>query len=245
MKRVAIERTRLPPGIIQDLLDLDCYLFPPESIDHLSNVCAKHGLPESEAMCFIEDAVVEDSVCMDSARVNIELEVMGKHHLIDEATQVLDVVGPPASGKTLFCHMLISALLEQRPADVLYLDCDGSFSPDLLTKLNCRRTECIKVVKISNWEELVSSLQLGTKFGLIVVDSIASVLRFGVRRRSLMSRILATLLNQVRSVSFLAVIVNQTTTRFVDSSEQESIRVPCLGRSYQELMIRATRISTF
>lgn len=211
----------------------------------LFEVCGDHGLPEAEALKFVEDSKFVGAMEVEDVDFQTHVDVFGKRFKIMSTMKLVNVVGPPASGKSLFCHSLIAAVLNEQDMDVCYIDCDGTFSSILLNRLGCANFPSLRIVRVRNWIELVSTLELQSYCGIIFVDSITPLLRFDVQHLNLKSKIIDSVFALLRRACTLAVVVNQTTTKFVDGDEEDSILVPCLGRAYQRAVEGAEQISTF
>ena len=105
-----------------------------------------------------------------------------------ESDVITTIYGPAGSGKTNFC-ILLSADVVSKGKKVLYIDTDGSFSPERLKQIskgkNLDYTELLenmlfyKPVTFQEQKEVFDKLKnlMTDSLGLIIVDSIAMLYR--------------------------------------------------------------------
>ncbi|XP_057294510.1 DNA repair protein RAD51 homolog 4-like [Hydractinia symbiolongicarpus] len=176
-------------------------------------------------------------------------------------TEMLEVYGPPAVGKTQMCLQVTSVAISAQQANVVYMDTTGSFtttrlvemiesnvkahSPpvmkDMLSRvLHCRifdafgmtsQLECLKEKLESEVAEFCSHVKL------LIVDSIASVITpiLGGQQQhghAIMSKI-GLLLKQIAYEYGIAVLVvnNAVTDDFKNTRQAHRLK-PSLGKSW-------------
>lgn len=203
---IPIEDVWLPRCVKQELLNLQCYIFPPEDLDVFLTACGKHGLPEKEAHRLLQDALQHPS----NRYVGLAL------------------TGSPFSGVIQYCLKRCVEFLSENPRlPIVFIDSEGSFSPVPLTRFGVSGAMLnIMVYRVTTVDELLAACHLAcsTTDCLTIIDSIASILRHSnpaVIQTTL--RCISRLLRGKRSI-----VVNQTTTD-LESGEL----VPCFRRLFE------------
>ena len=164
---IPIELVRLPPSIKQDLLDLDCFLLPPSDMQLYVRICLAHGLTKMEGLRLLHEATTS----------------LGTNE--SESIRIQHLAAPSSSGKTYMCHEKIASVLANcHRACVVYIDCDGSFSPHLILSIKAEivaELDRLIVFRITTVEQLLAACHQATRIpevGLVVIDSIPTFLRF-------------------------------------------------------------------
>lgn len=243
---IPIESAILPRSIRQKLLDVDCFIFPPD-MELFDEICSREGVP-LESKLFIEDN--EREVRQEQCRSKIDRIESGIGH------GIVSIVGPPFSGKTFFCHEALAGVLRGGKSDcAIYIDCDGSFSPSLLgARIGNRslRDGVFLYYRVHDWIELLSTILLVQFEGktdsssLVVVDSIASLMRHEMSER--FGRILRAVCKNLKRLGCQVLLVNQTTTRIMFTTDGISggeNLIPCLGRMYEKTLGEDVHTLTF
>jgi hypothetical protein len=250
---IPIEDAVLPRRIKQRLIDFEIFSFPP-SMEWLSAVCALDGLPIAEATLFIQDN--EEEFHKRGIPKIYSFNLNGRDISLEPG--IVNIVGPPFSGKTYFCHYASALVLDEPGSCVMYLDCDGGFSPSLLStcfKVLSKSVE-ISYFRVHSWMELLcivaSASVRGSVYSLVVVDSMASIFRHELLNegRFRKEKILATLIRNLISLDCVVLLVNQTTTHFSDGDDDayrgrsdEGRLKPCLGRVYEKVLRDCSRVT--
>lgn len=204
---IPIEDVWLPRCVKQELLNLQCYIFPPEDLNVFLTACGKHGLPEKEAHRLLQDALQFPST-----------RYVG-----------LALTGSPFSGVAQYCLKRCVAFSFENPRlPIVFIDSEGSFSPALLTRFGTTDSmlENVIVYRVTTVDELLAACHAacGISDCLTIIDSIASIIRHSspaVIQTTL--RCISHLLRGKRSI-----VVNQTTTE-LESGEL----VPCFRRLFE------------
>lgn len=250
---IPIEDAVLPRRVKQRLIDLESFSFPP-SMESLSAACALDGLPIAEASLFIQDN--EEETQQRGMPEIYSLNLNGR--VISLVPGIVNLVGPPFSGKTYFCHYASALVLDEPCSCVMYLDCDGGFSPSLLS--SCRtglpNHGKFSYFRVHSWWELLcivaSACSRDAVYSLVVVDSIASIFRHELLNEGRFRRekILATLIRNLISLDCAVLLVNQTTTHFPEDDEaggggnESSALKPSLGRVYEKVLRDSSRVTS-
>jgi hypothetical protein len=212
---IPVEFVHIPPMVKQELLNLNEFIFPPSNPTLFIDLCQAHGLPRSEALRFVSDALVGLPNPNPSKFINI--------------------CGPPASGKSFYCHNQIANIFNEKPsASILYLDCDGSFSPHSVKPCFTRSVDALErihVVRCFSWTAAVSVLHVACslpELDMLVIDSIASILRYEENRFKIL-RTIFKLVSQL-TATCKCIVVNQTTTG------EGRIIIPFMHRAYERII---------
>jgi DNA repair protein RadB len=146
---------------------------------------------------------------------------------------ITTIYGPPGSGKTNFCLLAMASLKDRK---ILYVDTEGSFSlsrfmqvcPDYVEVLN--RTIFLTPTTYVEQKEAFEFLRkaVDEKFGLIIIDSIASLYRLelgvsndvqNVNRELGMHMALLTEIARKKKIPVL-----MTSQAYADFEDKEKIR---------------------
>ena len=239
---VAIECTTIPRAILQSLLDANLYLFPPADPGLLIDLCSNVGLPQIEAARFIEDCSAHSPSPLIPA-----LATAPGHAF-------LNVYGPSGSGKTRGCVSAVASSLGTCMSTAVWIDCDGSFSADLLLMSGIPLSSLTRlyVLRAYHWTELVSACNMVPLItphcGALVVDSMSSLLRhelsgsFGEHCKR--TALLTNLVKHLTTLNCSVILTNQMTTKFDDISALDGDALtpelsPCLGKAYKTALSAA------
>lgn len=233
---IPIEVAALPHDVKQALLDLDFFLFPPP-LDVLKEICLCLGIDAAEAELFIQDNTNTASLTVPPYVVEVNANIE-----LSSLDGIIDLVGPPCSGKTHLCHSAVKAMVD---FPVVYIDSDGSFSSHLLARLGMVSLSSIWVYRVFTWHELVSAIHRADihEPRLMVIDSIAGPLRhaFGstddahAQRYRVIKSVCALLRRFQKRHNAIVVAVNQMTSK-IDEARDSSQLVPSLGETYAKAL---------
>jgi len=232
--QVPIEAVFLPRKLRQSLINSEFFLFPP-TMKSLENSCIAVGIPVQEAALFVSDnRLVASSAGYEYIRSSdIYMKTLFSNRIVN-------IVGPPSSGKTYYCMAAANSILKTQSSRVIYIDCDGGFAPSLLDAGNpsCEGHSQFSLLRVHDWMGLVSAILLllddrKRDFSLVVVDSVASLMRHAECGGQIgRERILKVFCDYLRRLKCTVLIVNQTTTKIIDNQDGEGSLVPCMGRTY-------------
>jgi hypothetical protein len=240
---IPIESTRLPREVKQALLNRNEFLFPPQCLSILSDICTELNIPTSEVRGF----------CIDNDPIESlpDCDPLFIHGLSLHWTDgLIDLCGPPISGKTFFCHTLASRVLGNR-SGVVFVDTDGSYSSDIIT---CKETPPL-VFRVYGWEQLLWRVHLleecvkSFQIRLVIVDSIASPFRHALSdhlgRKNQVMKCICDIFREInKRYKCLVVLVNQMTTKIPNGEVRalsDSSLIPSLGKGYQTALTSGGR----
>ena len=233
---IPIEVAALPHDVKQALLDRDFFLFPPP-LDELKEICQCMGIDEDEAELFIKDNANTTSPTAPPHVIEMNANIK-----LSSLDGIIDLVGPPGSGKTYLCHSAVRAAIN---LPVVYIDSDGSFSSHLLDTLGVHSLSSIWVYRVFTWQELVSAIHRADihEPRLLIIDSIAGTLRHAFRftdeahveRYRVMKSVCALLRRFQKRHNAIVVVVNQMTSK-IDEARDSAQLVPSLGETYAQAL---------
>ncbi len=207
---VPIEIVLLPKPIKQELLDSNCYLFPPSDFALFLNICEKHGLPAEEASRFVADIQQGDA----KRRI---ARIVGS----------MSVVAESFNRGNQFCHKQVAEYISKSSEHrCVYMDCDGGFSPITLQRRGLPKETLsqITIYRVYSWQSMLSACHLVLENGgecLYVIDSLSSLLRLeepGIVRK--VYRVVSRLFRDLECI-----VIHQTTTNI-----EHNIRTTCYAK---------------
>ena len=244
-----IELIEANASLIQALVDHQEYSIPISSDSVIGMLAESRSMPFEELDQIIREINESVQPVKQTLHPRVTADVGAAY--FDCADGVIDLWGPPGSGKSLLCDKLIGEASRIYPdRKCMRLDCDGS---NHISSTICGNLTNLEVFRVRTWEELICTLGFiqicisessGVPPAVIIVDSVSTIFSQAVvaklKRRdtyyAVLSRIVATARRINESGNCVVVLVNQTTTLKLSNPDQSWTIVPRLGALYRDIL---------
>jgi hypothetical protein len=253
MYHIPVERSILPVHIKQYLINKGHYIINSlsccgDDLDIMESVCMNLEIPKVEAIGFMKDNF--ELVYFEY----LEIVIDGmKKFFFTSFDGIVNICGPPISGKSLLCRELANAAsIKYSSKYVHYIDCERSlvrayhgrllFAKDVLVYRPNTWYELVAVVN-EIYFSIVNNSESTNAISLIIIDSISYLLRYNIidfsgniadskkKKNQILCHLISTLSRINRETGIVIVVTNQTTTDI-----SSGLIVPCLGKQYQEIL---------